>query len=110
MFHFLDGYKWPVLDDYFSIGTDVIFPFEPYCGMDIKKFRTSYPDAVVCQPIDCTQLLPFGSEEEVKTAVIKAIVDAGKKQIIIGSTSEIHPEVNFRNAVTMYETARNYKI
>ena len=110
VFNFLDGYKWPVLNDYFLIGTDVIFPFEPYCKMDIKKFRKKYPDSVICQPIDCTQLLPFGTEEEVRKAVVKAIEDSGKKQIIIGSTSEIHPDVKFQTAVAMYETARNYGI
>ena len=108
LFHFLDGYKWPLLDDYFSLGTDVIFPFEPYAGMDISKFRKKYPDEVICQPIDCTQLLPYGTKEEVRSAVIKAIEEADKKKIIIGSTSEIHPEVNYKNAVIMYETARNY--
>ena len=97
------------MDDYFSIGTDVVFPFETYCKMDIKKFREKYPDAVICQPIDCTQLLPFGLEE-VREVVVKAIEDSGKKQIIIGSTSEIPPYVKFQNAVAMYETARNYEI
>ncbi|MFC2159223.1 uroporphyrinogen decarboxylase family protein [Actinomycetota bacterium] len=110
IFHFLDGYKWPVLDDYFDLGTDVIFPFEPYVGMDIIKFRGKYPEAVVCQPIDCTHLLTYGTRGEIKKAVIKAIEDADKKKIIIGSTSEINPDIDYRNALMMYETARNYKL
>lgn len=107
---FLDGYKWPILDDFIDLGTDAIFPFEPYAHMDVKKFREKYPEVTICQPIDCTQLLPFGTEEEIREAVIKAIEDAGKMKIIIGSTSEIHPEVNFKNAIAMYETARSYKL
>ncbi len=110
LFHFLDGYKWPLLDDYYGLGTDVIFPFEPYVGMEIKKFREKYPDEVICQPIDCTHLLTYGTEEEVKKAVIKSIEDAGKRKIIIGSTSEINPDIDFRNALAMYDTARNYKL
>ncbi len=107
---FLDGYKWPVVGDFIDIGTDAVDPFEPYCDMDVKRFREMYNDTVICQPIDCTQLLPYGSEEEIKNAVVKAIEDAGRRKILIGSTSEIHPEVNYRNAITMYETARNYKL
>jgi len=107
---FLDGYKWPVIDDFIKIGTEAITPFETYAHMDVKKFRELYPDIVICQPIDCTQLLPYGIEEEIKNTVIKAIEDAGRKKIIIGSTSEIHPGVNFKNALVMYETARNYKL
>jgi len=107
---FLDGYKWPVIGDFIGLGTEAICPFEPYAHMEVKKFREIYPEIVICQPIDCTQLLPFGSEEEIKQAVIKAIEDADKRKIIIGSTSEIHPKVNFRNALIMYETAKNYKL
>jgi len=107
---FLDGYKWPIIDDFISIGVDEIHPCEPYCGVDVKTFRERYPEMVIGQPIDCMNLLPFGSESEVRDAVIRAIEDAGGRKIIIGSTSEIHPAVNVRNAVAMYETARNYSL
>jgi len=105
---FLDGYKLPILNDFINAGVDAIDPFEPYCKMNVKKFREEYPDVVICQPIDCTQLLPFGSENEVRDATIKAIEDAGKKKILIGSSSEIHPNIKISNAIIMYETARNY--
>ena len=110
IFHFLDGYKWPVLDDYFGLGTNVIFPFEPYVGMDIIKFRKKYPEAVVYQPIDGTHLLTYGTKDEINNAVIKAIEDADKKKIIIGFTSEINPDIDYRYALLMCETARNYKL
>ena len=77
---------------------------------DVKKFREMYKDIVICQPIDCTQLLPYGTEEKVKDAVIKAINDAGRRKILIGSTSEIHPEINLENALMMYKTARDYSL
>ena len=105
---FLDGYKLPLLKDFVDLGIDAVDPFEPYCKMDVKKFREEFPDIVICQPVDCTQLLPFGTEEEVKAVVLKAIKDADERKILIGSTSEIHPKVNIKNAVAMYETAQNY--
>jgi hypothetical protein len=105
---FLDGYKWPVLDDVVALGIDEIHPCEPACRMDVRTMRDKYSELVIGQPIDCTQLLPFGAESDIRQAVIKAIEDAGGRKIMIGSTSEIHPEVNLRNAVVMYETARHY--
>jgi len=43
-------------------------------------------------------------------ATIKAIEDAEKRKILIGSTSEIHPNVPIKNAMAMYETARSYRL
>jgi uroporphyrinogen decarboxylase len=107
---FLDGYKWPLIDDYIKAGVSEIHPLEPYCQMDVKTFRQKYPEMAMGQPIDCTQLLPFGTPQEIRDTVVKAIEDADRKKVFIGSTSEIHPEVKVENAVTMYRTARNYKL
>ena len=107
---FLDGYKWPIIDDFLALGVDEIHPCEPYCQMDVSSFREKYPEVVLGQPIDCRELLPHGTKAEVKQAVIDAIEDAGCRKIIIGSTSEIHPGVNVENAMTMYETARTYPL
>lgn len=107
---FLDGYKWPLIDDFIDIGVDEIHPCEPYCGMDVKTLREKYPELPLGQPIDCVNLLPFGTASEVKDAVIKAIEDACRKKIIIGSTSEIHPEVKVENALAMYEAARDCRL
>ena len=41
---------------------------------------------------------------------IKAIEDAEVRKIIIGSSSEIHPNIPVENAMAMYETARDYKL
>ena len=107
---FLDGYKWPLLDDFIAAGADEIHPCESYCHMDVKTLREKYPELPISQPIDCQNLLAFGSREEVVQAVEQAIEDAGKRKIIIGSTSEIHPSVKVENAMAMYETARNYPL
>ena len=107
---FLDGYKLPVINDFIEIGADAVDPFEPYCKMDVADFRKQHPETVICQPVDCTQLLAFGPGDKVRNTVIKAIEDAQKRKILIGSTSEIHPGVNFRNALAMYDTARHYTL
>ena len=106
---FLDGFKWPLIDDYLDAGVCEIHPMEPYCQMEVGAFRERYPDTAMGQPIDCTQLLAFGTPEEVRAAVRKAIRDAGERGIIIGSTSEIHPEVKPENALAMYQAARDFR-
>jgi hypothetical protein len=107
--YFADGYKWPILDEVISWGlVDAVDPFEPLAHMDVAKFRNKYPDITICQPIDCQNLLYTGTPDEIRKATIKAIEDAGAKRIIIGSTSEIHPNVPVKNALAMYEAARNY--
>ena len=73
-------------------------------------FRERYPELALGQPIDCAQLLAFGTPEEVRATVQKAIEDAGERGIIIGSTSEIHPNVKVENALAMYETSRDHKL
>lgn len=109
--YFADGYKWPVLDEVLSWGlVDAVDPFEPLAHMDVKRFRGKYPETVICQPVDCQNLLYTGTPEEVGNTTIKAIQDAGAYKILIGSTSEVHPNVPVKNALAMYEAARGYKI
>ncbi len=108
--YFADGYKWPILDEVLSWGlVDAVDPFEPLSHMDVKRFREKYPETVICQPVDCQNLLYTGTPGDVRKATIKAIEDAGAYKILIGSTSEVHPNVPVENALAMYEAARGYK-
>ncbi len=102
-----DGNKWELCRDIIDMGADSINPFEPLANMDIKKFRTLYPDTVCGSMIDCQDLLAFGTPQQIKEATLKAIADSGGAKTLIGSTSEIHPEIKLENALMMYETARN---
>jgi uroporphyrinogen-III decarboxylase len=92
------------------MGADSINPFEPLATMDIKKFRQLYPGTVCGSMIDCQDLLAFGNPQQIKEATLKAIEDSGGARTLIGSTSEIHPEIKLENALMMYETARNYSL
>jgi uroporphyrinogen-III decarboxylase len=106
---FADGYKWPLIDEILSYGSDAIDPCELLANMDVKKFREKYPNSVIGQMIDCQNLLAFGTPDQVKKATLKAIVESGGAKTLISSTSEIHPEVKLENALAMYSTAKNYK-
>ncbi|MEJ2560123.1 MAG: uroporphyrinogen decarboxylase family protein [Anaerolineae bacterium] len=110
VFSFMDGYKLPVIEEFLNMGVCEIHPIEPFCGIDVSTFRHTYPEITVGQPIDCLNFLPLADEQQIREAVITAIEDAGKKRIIIGSTSVIHSGIPIKNAVAMFETARSYAL
>jgi hypothetical protein len=103
-----DGNKWPVIQDLIDMGSDSINPCEPLATMDVKRFRREYPDTVIGSMIDCQDLLAFGTPDEIRSKTVQAIEDSGGARTLIGSTSEIHPEIPVGNALAMYEVARNY--
>ena len=65
--------------------------------------------ATVLGNVDCTFLLPFGSEEEVERAVMETIRDAAPGGgYIISSSNSIHPGVKPENYIAMVKAARKY--
>ncbi|MCL5985695.1 MAG: hypothetical protein M1371_03915 [Actinobacteria bacterium] len=105
---FVEGYKWDILDELLELNPDILDPCEPLASMDVKALRKKYPELVIGQPIDCQYLLAYGTPEEIRKATIKAIEDSGKYKMIMGSTSEIHPNIPVENALAMYETVKTY--
>ena len=102
-----DGKKWPVIQDLIDLGADSINPCEPLATMEVKRFREEYPDTVIGSMVDCQDLLAFGTPEQIKAKTRQAIEDSGGAKTLVGSTSEIHPEIPVENAMAMYEVARD---
>jgi len=104
-----DGNIWPILDDMVEIGFDGIHPFQPQC-MDlgqVKKYLAG--KACVIGNIDCRNLLPFGTEDEVERAVIEAIETAAAGGgYIISSSNSIHPRCKPENYVAMVKASHEY--
>ena len=94
-----DGNKWDVCEDIIKMGADSINPFEPLANMEIKKFRKLYPETVCGSTIDCQNLLAYGSQSQIKEATLRAIYDSGGAKTLVGSTSEIHPDISVENAL-----------
>jgi hypothetical protein len=66
LFH-SDGNIWDFIDDLIEVGFDGINPLEPIAGMDIGKVKAKYGDRLILLGgIDCSQLLPLGSPQDVK--------------------------------------------
>jgi hypothetical protein len=104
LFH-SDGNLWSILDDLVAAGIDGLNPLEVLAGMSVKKVREAYPHLFLTGGIDVSQLLPFGSPEEVRAVCRQTIADAGGVGYFLGSTTELHWDVKLDNAIAMFETA-----
>ncbi len=99
-----DGNLRAVLEDFQKSGIDGINPLEPLSTMYAGDIHKAYPDWILMGGIDVSQLLPLGSETEVREAVRRTIDDAGDTgRLWIGSTTEIHPAAKLENVLAMWD-------
>lgn len=105
-----DGNLWSLLDILIRSGYDGLNPLEPQAGMTLKKVK-AYCGERLCLlgNIDCQELLPAGTPEQVRAAVRQAIDDAAAGGgLIICSSNTLHPGVNPENCIAMFEETRMY--
>ena len=106
-----DGNIWPILDDFVEVGFDGIHPIQPQC-MDIGEVKEHLVGkACILGNIDCRDLLPFGTEEEVEDTVKETIQKAAKGGgYIISSSNSIHPGCKPENYIAMVKAAHKYGV
>lgn len=105
MFH-SDGYLMDVLPDLIETEIDGLNPIEVCAGMSVKEVKDLYGDKIfIAGGIDVSQLLPFGSPDEVRAACEDAIRDTGGIGFLMGTTTELHNLVPLENYRTLVETA-----
>ncbi len=104
-----DGNLWSVLDDFRAAGVDGLNPLEPLSGMYAGEVRKRYPEWILMGGIDASELLAFGSPEQVRAAVRRTLQDAGAEgKLWLGSSTEIHPAIPVENVLAMWdETLRS---
>lgn len=105
-----DGNLWPLMDILLDTGYDGLNPLEPQAGMALDKVK-QYCGERICLlgNIDCVDLLPNGTVQQVDAAVEKAIQDAGHGGgLIICSSNSLHPGVAPDNCIAMFEATRKY--
>ena len=107
-----DGNLWPILEMMVDAGIDAIDPLEPIAGMDIGEVKRRYGDRVaLVGNVDCTEVLPHGSPEEVEEAVKETIAKAAPGGgYILASSNSIHPAVRPENYRAMAQAARRWGI
>jgi len=105
-----DGNLWKILDMIVDTGIDGLHPNEPMAGMDIREVKEKYGHRIaVVGNVDCSMLLPSGTEEQVieavKETIAKASVGGGH---ILSSSNSIHPAVKPENYRAMVSAAREH--
>ncbi len=105
-----DGNLWPLMDILLETGYDGINPLEPQAGMEIKRVKEYCGDKIcLLGNIDCADLLPSGTPDQVEQAVIQAIEDGAKGGgLILCSSNSLHPGVNPENCMAMFKAARKH--
>ncbi|NQU11279.1 hypothetical protein HQ590_10840 [bacterium] len=97
-----DGNIMPILDDLVATGIDGLNPLETIAGVDLKQVRKRHPELILLGGIDCSQLLPFGTTNDVRRVTRQAMQDAGP-WYFPGSTSEIHNNIPLDNVKAMID-------
>ena len=99
-----DGNLWRALEDFRQAGIDGINPLEPLSKMGAGDVHKAFPDWILMGGIDASQLLPFGTEAEVRENVRTTLAAAGPTgRLWIGSTTEIHPAAKLENVLAMWD-------
>jgi len=109
IFH-TDGDVTCLVDDMIEAGIDGLNPIEPLAGMDIGYLKRRYGRSLILVGnVDCSQVLPLGSKEDVVEATkacLRAAAPGGGH--FIGSSSEIVPATPVGNILAFYEACRTY--
>ena len=105
-----DGNLWKLLDILLATGYNGLNPLESHAGMHLKEVKEYCGDRIcLLGNIDCMELLPNGSTEEVDAAVKQAIEEAGEGGgLIICSSNSLHPGVNPENCIAMFKATKKY--
>ena len=108
LFH-SDGYLMDVMDELIEAGIDGLNPIETVSGMSIREIRERYGHKIfLAGGIDMSQLLSFGTPDEVEEECRRAIRE-GWPGYFIGSTTELDNAVKLENILAMYKVAMESK-
>ncbi len=108
LFH-SDGNLNAIVGDLLEAGIDGLNPIEVVAGMSVSDLRQKYGDRLfLAGGIDVSQLLPFGTPEQIRDVCFQTIKDAGVRGYFLGSTTELHPNIPAENVKAMFDAAREY--
>jgi uroporphyrinogen decarboxylase len=109
VFH-TDGYVMDIVDDLLDSGVAGLNPLEPLAENDIAALKKRYgKNLILVGGMDCSQLLPLGSVEDVREGTKQLLRDAGHGGgLFIGSSSEIVPATPVENILAFYDACREY--
>jgi len=104
-----DGNLYPIIEDLIDAGISGLHPIEPPV-MDLADVKKRYGHRIfLAGNVDCRQVLPYGSEEDVRRYVrqcIDSAADGGG--YILTSSNSLHANVKVENIYAMVDEARKY--
>ncbi|MFX1357428.1 MAG: uroporphyrinogen decarboxylase family protein [Promethearchaeota archaeon] len=105
-----DGFTEPYFDGLIEAGFHGIEALEPMAGMDLKHLKEKYGDKVcLIGNIDVSQLLPFGTINEVDEAVRSCIKNAGEGGgYILSPCTDITNSCKLENIFAMISANKKY--
>jgi uroporphyrinogen decarboxylase len=105
-----DGDIMPVLEEFLDFcGFDGLNPIEPQC-MDLGEVKRRFGNRLYLKGnVDITWVIPFGTEEDVRRDVRRAI-DQGALGggFIISDSNSFHPNCKYENIITYIDEAKKY--
>jgi uroporphyrinogen decarboxylase len=107
-----DGNLNSLLEMIIAVGPDGLNPIEPVAGMELKRVKELVGDRICLMGnIDCAQLLPYGTTDNVCQAVRRAIADAGHGGgFILSSSNSVHSSCKPENLVAMVQACRQWGV
>ena len=105
-----DGNIWPIIDMMVDAGVSCLDPIDPQGGMDLAEVKAKFGDRVAVKGnVDCTQVLVYGTPEEVVAETKRALRQgAPGGGYILSSSNSIHSAVNPENYRVMLETLKRF--
>jgi len=107
LFH-SDGNLLEILDDLVEAGIDGLNPLEVMAGMDPGEIHRRHPHLFLAGGIDVSQLLPFGTPQQIRDTVLRTIEATGGR-LMVGSSTELHDAVPLENYLALWETVCEYR-
>jgi len=106
------GAVYNFIPEFIEIGVDILNPVQVSCrGMDIVKIKKNFGKDIVLWGggVDTQQILPFGSEQEIRDAVKRSIdILAPGGGFVFNAVHTIQPEVPPQNIMAMIEAIKEY--
>jgi hypothetical protein len=97
-----DGNYEEAIPELMGCGVDGFYCLEPACGMDILRFKKTWPEMVWAGGIDGVDLMERGTPDQVRAEVHRHILESNVLEdggMFIATSAEINPPVrpeNFR--------------
>jgi hypothetical protein len=109
LFH-SDGFTEPYFDGLIEAGFHGVESLEPMAGMNLKHLKETYGDKLcLVGNIDVSQLLPFGTTQEVINTVKSSIRDAGEGGgYILSACTDLTNSCRVENVLAMISSTKKF--